>query len=310
MFEPRPVNGDPPPGIAYAGIGDESGAALSDQLEATRRLGWTGIELRNVDGIALADLDDEATVRLAETLRSAGLTPVCLDSRIANWSRPITGGFEQDLAELDVLIGLCATLGTRYVRVMSYPNDGLGDAEWGRRVLDRMRVLAERAERGGVVLLHENCSGWAGSSAERMLTMLDQVASPALRLLFDIGNGIEYGYEAYEVLTQVVGHVAHVHVKDAIGDAADPVYCLPGEGRAGVADCLRLLLINGFTGTWSIEPHISVRPHEALDDAGADGIAAFVAYGRRLERLVQDEVLPGATAIARIGPGTGGSLRS
>lgn len=301
MPEPRTGDGDRPPGIGYAGIGDEAGAALRDQIAAIRRLGWTGIELRNVDGVAVADLDDEAAARLAEALRSAGLTAVCLDSRIANWARPITGDFGDDLHELDVLIRRCALLGTRYIRVMSYPNDGLDDAEWGRRVIDRMRVLAERAERGGVTLVHENCAGWAGRSAERMLALLEAVASPALRLLFDIGNGIAYEYEAYEVLSQVVDHVAHVHIKDATGDAADPVYCLPGEGRARVADCLRLLLRNGYTGTWSIEPHTAVRPHEGRDDAGADGVASYVAYGRRLERLVRDEVLPSAAAGGRDG---------
>lgn len=291
----------PVPGIGYAGIGDEAGPALWDQLAAVTRLGWARIELRNVDGVAVADLSEEAVVRLAETLGEAGLTPVCVDSRIANWARSITGHFGDDLTELEALIPRCAVLGTRYIRVMSYCNDGLSDAEWGRRVVHRMRLLAERAERAGLVLLHENCTGWAGRSGERMLTLLEKVASPALGLMFDTGNGVPYGYEAYDVLTQIVDHVAHVQVKDATGEQESPVYCLPGQGRARVADCLRLLLAGGFTGTWSIEPHLTVRPHENLSDPGADGVDAFVAYGRQLERLVREEVLPGVATTERLG---------
>ncbi|GAA2102065.1 sugar phosphate isomerase/epimerase family protein [Actinomadura alba] len=287
-------------GFSYAGLGDEAGPGLDAQITAIERLGWRAIELRSVDGVALADLNEADFARVAGRLADAGIGTVCVDSRIANWGRPITTPFEADVAELSALVPRCAALGTRYVRVMSYPNDGLAEPDWRREVLRRMRALAERAEDAGLVLLHENCSGWAGTSADRMLTLLQEVASPALRLVFDTGNGVPYGYSAYDVLARVVGHVAHVQIKDATGDQAAPVYTFPGEGHARVADCLRLLTANGYRGALSIEPHLSVRPHEHRLEAGDDGIGTFVAYGRALERLVADEVLG-----AERGPGTG-----
>lgn len=277
--------------IVYAGIGDEAGPGLADQVAATRRLGWDAIELRSIGGVAIADLDDAEFRALAATLRSEGIGTVCVDSRIANWGRPITGRFENDLAELDTLASRCAELGTRFVRIMSYPNDGLDESTWRRTALERIKVLTERAERAGLVLLHENCAGWAGRSAERMLTMVETVASPSLRLLFDTGNGVAYGYEAYELLKETWQHVAHVHVKDADGDASAPVYVLPGTGRVRVADCLKLLFTNGYSGALSIEPHIATRPHEDLA-ATRNDIDAFVEYGRRLMELVRLEVLP------------------
>lgn len=284
--------------FSYAGVGDEAGAGLDEQVAAVERLGWHTIELRSVDGVALADLDDVGFARVAGRLADAGIGTVCVDSRIANWGRPISTPFETDLAELTALAPRCAALGTRYVRVMSYPNDGLSEPDWRREVLRRMRVLADRAEAAGLVLLHENCSGWAGTSAERMLTLLEEVGSPALRLVFDTGNGVPYGYSAYDVLTRVVEHVEHVQVKDASGDRSDPVYTFPGEGRARVADCLRLLAANGYRGVVSIEPHLSVRPHEQRLDAGDGGVSTFVAYGRALERLVAHEVLGAPMADA------------
>ncbi|MGH3922035.1 MAG: sugar phosphate isomerase/epimerase family protein, partial [Pseudonocardiaceae bacterium] len=204
-----------PTDISYAGIGDEAGDSLRTQMEALARLGWSRIELRTVDGIAVADLDNRAFTRLAGALAARELTVASVASRIGNWSRPITGAFDQDLDELAILTHRCAALGTQYIRVMSYLNAGLDEREWGRRAVDRLRELASRAEQAGLVLLHENCTGWAATDAERMLDLLDAVGSPALRLLFDTGNGIAYGYAAYDMLAHIRAHVAHVHVKDA-----------------------------------------------------------------------------------------------
>jgi sugar phosphate isomerase/epimerase len=288
--------------IAYAGIGDEAGASLRTQLDALARLGWSWIELRTIDGIAVADLDNQAFARLANALAAQGLTVAGVASRIGNWSRPITGDFDQDLDELAILTTRCAALGTRYIRVMSYLNAGLDEREWGRQAVNRLRELTSRAQRAGLVLLHENCTGWAGANTERMLALLDAVDSPALRLLFDTGNGIAYGYPAYDMLAQILPHVAHVHVKDA---ELATRYTLPGAGQARVADCLRLLLASGYTGVWSIEPHLSLRPHEAVaheavatgdhddgDAAGQGRYDGFIASGLALEQLVRDQVLP------------------
>ncbi|TSB31622.1 sugar phosphate isomerase/epimerase family protein [Streptomyces benahoarensis] len=293
--QPGPGTGWAAPGIRYAGIGDEAAPDAEGQLAALHGLGWYAVELRSVDGVALADLAPAAFDALAGRLAATGTDVVCVDSRIANWSRPATDPFAQDLAELRTLAARCATLGTRHVRVMSYPDGGLPDDEWRRRVLDRMTALTRLAEDHGLVLLHENCHGWAGTRADRMLALLDHVASPALRLLFDIGNGVPHGYDAPALLDAVIDHVAHVHVKDAAaGPDGDVVYTLPGHGESGVAACLTALARRGWQGTWSVEPHTRLRPHDGTDDRELDGIAAFTAYGRALERLVEREVRPAA----------------
>jgi sugar phosphate isomerase/epimerase len=272
--------------VTLAGIGDEAAPDLAGQIGALRRLGWSAIELRSVDGIPIAGLTDERFSRVADELDAAGLRTVCVDSQIGNWARPITTDPRIDHEELRVLAPRCRRLGTPYLRIMSYPNDELDDAEWRRRTLDRIRRLAAAAERCGVVLLHENCAGWAGRSGARMLELLDSVASPALGLLFDIGNGVAYDYDSFGLLTEIVDRVSHVHIKDAVGTAAAPEYVLPGQGRCRVADCLRLLLDHGYAGAWTIEPHVRTRPHDGVAAAAGDE-AAFVAYGRHFERLMR-----------------------
>jgi sugar phosphate isomerase/epimerase len=294
------ADSEAPFGIVYAGIGDEAGAALDQQVSALHALGWHAIELRTVGDVAVADLDDKTFAGLADRLGEAGLDVVCLDSRIGDWSRSVTGPFEQDIAELDALVPRCRRLGTRYVRVMSYPNAGLSETAWRAEAVRRLRVLTRHAEEHGLVLLHENCAGWAGTRAERMLDLLADVASPALRLLFDTGNGVPYGYDSHALLRQIIDHVAHVHIKDAVPGPDGVTYTQPGLGVAGVADCLRTLLAHGYTGAWSIEPHLALRPHDGHDDTAESGPTLFAAYGRHLRRLVHDEVVgPSGAGAAR-----------
>ncbi|MFD6989163.1 sugar phosphate isomerase/epimerase family protein [Streptomyces sp. NPDC059943] len=274
--------------IRLSGIGDEAAPGLDRQIEAVRRLGWDSVELRSVDGVPLAELDGPAFDRVAGSIAEAGLGVSCVDSRIGNWARTIASPFTDDLDELAQLADRCDRLGTRYVRIMSYPNAGLSEAGWEREVLDRIRRLTVRAEDAGLVLVHENCAGWAATDPARMLRLLEAADSPALRLLFDVGNGIAYGYEAYDHLAHIAPYVAHVHVKDGTGDTSAQFYSLPGDGDCRVADSLRLLFDQGYSGTVSIEPHINIRPHEGWSDPSGDYVDEFVAYGQRLEKLVRE----------------------
>ncbi|MGW5053038.1 sugar phosphate isomerase/epimerase family protein [Actinokineospora sp. NPDC004072] len=260
-----------------AGIGDEAGPALAEQIAAVTGLGWSAIELRTVGGTALADLDDAAFAAVAAALAEAGLDVVCVDSRIGDWSSEITDDFSRDLDELRVLARRCPELGARYVRVMSYPNAGLPEAEWERRVRRRLRELADRAGQADLVLLHENCAGWAGSDADRMLTLVGD----GLGLLFDTGNGVAYGYSGVDLLAEVVDHVQHVHIKDGV---SGPRWTLPGRGDADVAGALALLAAHGYTGALSLEPHLSLRPHER--DGGSGEASGFHAAGLALEALL------------------------
>lgn len=278
--------------LRLAGIGDEAAPDLAGQLRAMHSLGWTGIELRTVNGTAIAGLDERAFRALVAAVSAARLEVVCVDSQIGSWARPVTASFDDDLAELDVLAQRCRALGTRRVRIMSYPGGGLSEIDWRHRAVGRIRVLAERAADAGLVLLHENCTGWAGRSAQRTLRLLAEVDSPALRLLFDTGNGIAHGYQAPELLADIAAHVDHVHVKDGVSSPGGPVWTLPGEGHARVGECLRLLHEHDYGGWLSFEPHFEIQPHLGRGHTGPGSVERFIEAGRHWERTL-------ATAQAR-----------
>ncbi|WP_435129282.1 sugar phosphate isomerase/epimerase family protein [Actinacidiphila sp. bgisy144] len=295
-------------GVALTGIGDEAALGIEGQIEAVTALGWRSVELRTVDGTPLADLSAAAFDRVAGALVDAGLSVVAVDARIGGWARPVTGDFAADLAELDVLARRCARLGTRYVRVMSYPNPadpsdgGLDAAAWEREVLCRVRELSARAAASGLTLLHENCAGWAGSDPHRMVRLLEE-AGPGLALLFDTGNGPAYGYDGHRLLTDLLPYadrIHHVHIKDAVLSPGGAVrHCVPGTGDLRVADSVRLLLAHGYRGALSLEPHVAVRPHEDHRDPAEECRAAFVRCGLALRRLLDEALAPPTAAVAR-----------
>jgi len=287
------------PGRVLTGIGDEAALGIDGQLAAVAALGWNAIELRTVDGTPLAELSEAAFDRVAGALADAGVSVAAVDARIGGWARPVTGDFAADLGELAVLERRCARLGTRFVRVMSFPAGGpetcdagaggIDAGAWEREALRRTAELAARAHAAGLTLLHENCAGWAGADAGRMIRLLE-TAGPGLALLFDTGNGPAYGYDGHALLTRLLPHVdriLHVHIKDAVLDGdGRPRYCEPGTGDLRVADSLRLLLDHGYRGALSIEPHIAVRPHEDHREPEDACREAFLRSGLALAGLV------------------------
>src|SRR5215475_10608073 len=178
---------------------------------------------------------------------------------------------------------------------MSYPNAGLDDDGWRRAATGRVAALAAEAERLGVVLLLENCVGWAGTDSGRMRFLLERVDSPSLRVVFDAGNGVWYGYGGPEFLADCLAWVEHVHVKDGRARPGEPVEATyPGAGQARLAVSLRMLRDAGYAGWYSLEPHLARMPH--LGAAGdTDSLAeSFTRYATCFATFWQDQVAEAA----------------
>ncbi|EHN73185.1 hypothetical protein SMCF_7391 [Streptomyces coelicoflavus ZG0656] len=268
------------------GIGDEGASALADQIGLHRELGWSAIELRTVDGSGLHDIPVETHQRHAAALREAGIGVPVLDTPVGGWAYDVSRPVSDDLRMLETYAEIGRLYGSDRMRVMSYPNDGRSEAEWRREVLKRMAALATTAGELGVTLLHENCHGWAATDPVKSLDMLAEVGSPHLTLLFDTGNGVSYGYDSVEFLTPVVSHVGHVHLKDSALFGGEPAFVGLGEGDSRVAECVAVLERAGYTGLYSIEPHLHLVPHQRkVGDDARKGVE-YLAYARQAEDLL------------------------
>jgi len=271
----------------FSGIADEAGPSIDIQVKAHQELGWKHIEIRNVDGVNVTDLCDRCFEEVVEKVTEAGLGVSCFASQLCNWSRPISKHPDIDRHELARAMPRMRRLGCKYIRTMSYPNAGWPEPQWKQEVIRRMKELARMAEDGGVVLVHENCDGWASQGPQQSLQLLEEVGSPNLKLLWDTGNPVVHGQDPWEFYQRVKEHVVYVHVKDAVLDEkGTETYKSCGEGDGRVADVLLDLRHRGYQGALSIEPHLAAVIHEGKE--ATDRQAAYrcyIEYGRKLMTL-------------------------
>ena len=268
----------------YSGFADEAATDIETQIKAHKEIGeFDAIEPRMVDGVQFTKLSDGEFDRVYGLLQSAGISISCYGSAIANWARDIDGDFSEDVDDLKRCVPRMKRTGTPFIRVMSYPNAGWPEAEWRGEVIRRMRRLAKMAEDGGVILAHENCSGWGGLGPQQSLELLKEVDSPAFQLLYDTGNPTGHAQDGWDYYSRTIDHTVYVHIKDCKSVAGDVQYTYCGDGDGCVPEILADLHKRGYDGFVSIEPHLAAIVHEPKEaDDAAVAFEKYLNYGRRL----------------------------
>ena len=276
--------------MILSGIADEAGPSIDTQIQAHQELGWTHIDLRTVDGMQFTEVPEAIFDTICEKLDTAGLQVACFASGIANWASKITDPFERSIDTLTRTIPRMKRLGTRYIRVMSYPNDGLEQDQWRDEAVLRMQDLGRLAEEAGIVLVVENCDGWACTSADTYAQFFQLVDSPAVLAVYDTGNPSSHGHtNTWEWYQKAKPYIGFVHIKDYTmpTDGVAGTHTWPNEGHGLVAETLADLKQDGYTGFVSIEPHLRKIIHEGKEIDRADlAYATYVAYGQRLQTLI------------------------
>jgi len=279
--------------FSYTGFADEAEKSLDGQISTLQEAGWSAIELRLLDGGNVCDQTEEEWKATFERLQSENIQIVGFGGQIGNWARPITSDFQMDLDELRRVAPRMREAGTRFLRIMSYPNpeeNPLSNDEWKAETVRRLKELSTIAEGEGVILAHENCSGY-GAYAEGWLELAEVVDSPALQLILDTGNNSLHDNDneaTWEFYEKTKSHITHVHIKSAQPnpEGGDWITCHVDEDPVQ-RRILQDLKNNGYDGWLSIEPHIKAAIHagQDVDDTG-EAREVWVEYTRRLEALV------------------------
>ena len=274
--------------MKFSGISDEAGQSIEVQIKAHKELGWDYMELRNVDGENLTMMGDEKFEEVYRKVSESGLKVSCFSSCIANWATRISGDFQKDVDELKRAIPRMKKFNTKFIRVMSWPNDDKNpwpEEKWAEEVIRRMKELAKIAEDGEVILAHENCSGWGGLSPENSLRLFNEVNSPAFVLLFDTGNVIAHtDIDTWDFYIKIKSYIKYVHIKDYKADKSGATF--PGEGASKVKEILTDLKNSGYDGFVSIEPHIASVVHEGKVGDAELSYRTYVEYGKKLMALL------------------------
>ena len=263
-----------------SGFGDEIDPDPAIQVAVLQSLGARFIEVRSAWGVNIVDLDDEQLDRLAGILRERGMGVSAIASPVGkvDVSLPVA----HEVERLDRAIAAAHRLGTRYIRLFSFfRGEGVAAEAIRDDVLVRMRALAERAEAGDVILLHENEKDIYGDTPERCLDLVESVGSPALRLAWDSANFVQVGVahpfdDAYAALRP---HLEYLQVKDALSATGEVVPA--GEGDGQLLQTLTALRDDGYSGFASLEPHLA----DAHALGGFSGPAAFGRAARAFRTL-------------------------
>ncbi len=283
-----------------SGFPDEVSDDPAVQIRALKTLGWNYIDLRSVNGRNVSSLSEKEFDHVHQQLVENDIEIACFGSTIANWSRSARDSFELDMAEMKNAVRHMNRAGVRFIRIMSYKVDTpveLGNA-LESIIISNIKKIVQLAEDNGIVCLHENCETWGGQSSNHSLRLLEQVDSPALKLVFDTGNpvsmkeisgGQPYRYQdSLKFFREVREHVAYLHIKDARRVNGKTEYTFPGEGEGRVSEILGLLREHEMAIPISIEPHVAVVFHDPTVEAGfEERWNTFIDYGKRLIALAE-----------------------
>ncbi len=271
--------------MILSGLADEAGRDIDTQIRAHREIGWNSIELRTVDDENVAGvMSDETFDRVAAAVEDAGMSASGFGSAIGNWSRHINDDFQRDVDDLKTSIPRMHRLGAKAMRTMSWVGDGVDEKTWRDEAIRRYRELTKIAEDGGIILAHENCTGWASLNPDNMRELMETIDSPNLRFLLDIGNTVNSGTPPHAWYEGVKPFICYIHIKDC---RIDGPYTFPGEGDAPLLELIADQLRLGFDGVLAIEPHIDKVIHLADNVPDPQKMyESYVEYGKRAIALV------------------------
>ncbi len=279
--------------MIITGISDEAGKDIKTQIEAHKELGWSALELRLHNGInaSTTDFSDKDFDEVRRAIEGAEMTVTGFSSAIGNWSRSIRGDFSVDVEDLKIAAKRMNIMGTKYIRTMTWIPDEDDMSFTRKEGIRRYKELVKIAEDTGILLAHENCTGWGGFSPKNMLELKAEVDSPNLVLLYDTGNVVSHGDDPEEFFKGIRGQFDYIHIKDAkfgVGDEGHTfTYC--GEGDGNVAEILRRVIKeDGYDGVISIEPHVAAIVHEGSDSSKGDDMMykSYLEYGSKLEKII------------------------
>ncbi len=178
-------------------------------LEMAKRIGLDGVQVdfgRGENDLPLCNLQLQKTY-LAEAkkhnIEIASLAlgvlnnvPYKSDPRAERW-----------VAES---IDVCKAMGVGVVLVAFFSKADLrNDKEGTDVVVRRLRAVAPKAERAGVILALESML-----SAAQHMDIIDRVGSPAVKVYYDVANSHKAGYDIYTEIRELGSQICEFHAKD------------------------------------------------------------------------------------------------
>ncbi|MGP7997157.1 MAG: sugar phosphate isomerase/epimerase family protein [Streptosporangiaceae bacterium] len=232
-------------------------ATLATALSLGRSWGYSGVELRLIDGELIdPSMDAAARTQVRRTLAHGGLPAVAVDSSIR-----LTG--DDPLPALLGFLELASDWESPLVRVFGGELPGDEPAPAARRqaqLESAARVLeaaAPAAERLGVAIGVETHDAFSASSVvAELLAMVNPGLPGPVGAVWDSHHPYRMGESPAEVAANLAGRILLAQVKDARRAPQRPggwQLVLLGHGEVPVPEMLALLARAGYPGWISVE---------------------------------------------------------
>jgi sugar phosphate isomerase/epimerase len=257
-------------------ISDGISKDLARAVEVISRAGLGYVVLQSVWGKPVGNLSDEEIDEVKRITRDHSLKVSCLSHKNLFGAMPVLGtevgdaNHEAHMTTMRRVIAIARDLDAEVIRIMCFRKEavlfgsnGADGAVVTSGAWDKFVQLMEPpirlAEREGVRLVVENSTKGMVTSAWLARKLVDEIGSPALKVLWDPSNALYYNEQPYPDGYDVLrgGYLGHLHIKDSVADIrrARIDFAALGEGQMGphLESLAGSLLRDGYQGCVSLE---------------------------------------------------------
>jgi len=235
----------------YSAFADEYSPNVREQAQALRKHNINYVELRNCNGINIADLSMKQLKEVKSVFDDYGIGVSSVGSPIGKVK--VDCGIKEYLNVCRDIFEKAVYLEAKFCRIFSFYPKGNGFTESEiASVYENLEQILKLAEKYNVVLCHENEANIYGESPQNCLNLLTRF--DGLKAVFDMGNFVLDGYDPVDAYFLLQKHIAYFHIKDSLSVGA----VVPaGKGEAHIAEIvkehMRFAEKDFFV---SVEPHL------------------------------------------------------
>lgn len=240
--------------LAYSSLACP-GWTIEEAVDAAARYGYAAIEWRLADGALIEpDATAETRCRLREVPAARGIEVACLDTscRVAQG----TSGERTAAIEMGQrMIDMAAEIGAPFLRVFggALPTHTTRANILGPTA-EVLRTLGTYADKRDVTIVLETHDAWSKSTD--VLELIQAVALPTVKVLWDTHHTYRSGEEPAQTLELLGNAAAYIHLKDSYASREKPgewTYCLINEGDVPLRTICAQLKHSGYDGYLSLE---------------------------------------------------------
>ena len=235
-----------------------TGIPFLDRMEAVKRLGYPAFEFwewKNKDVEAILRKKNELGLEIATIMGSGWKQLNTEDAR------------KTFVSDIQASLAAAKRLGARTLIVTTGSEDKrLTRAEQHANYVAALKAAAPFAEQAQIPLVLEPLNtkvdhpGYYLQTAKEGFEILDEVGSPAVKMLFDIYHHQIMEGNVIQDITKNISKIAHFHVADVPGRHE------PGTGELNYANVFRAIAASGYQGFVGLEFKPSREADGALRD--------------------------------------------